>query len=144
MITQATTETSTSAQRGTKSAVKQKTTKPAEDPLFKPIYINGQLIQTYRDLIPHIKLLPFEDAMKQMYVRDELGRSPDFVPANGDEVFRALIKEQKPKGEYYHQTFGDKLLYLKRVDRINYDVAEVEKIKIQERLLEEFDKFKKK
>jgi hypothetical protein len=93
-------------------------------------------------LIPHIKLHTFYEALARMKVLNEQGRSPDFVPSSPDKTFKSLIESQKPTGEYYHQTFGDKLLYLRRVDQLNYDVAAAEKEKIEAKMLSEFDKFK--
>lgn len=41
-----------------------------------------------------------------------------------DEKFLNLIRQVKPKKEYYRQSLGDKLLFINRVDGIKYDILE--------------------
>lgn len=53
-----------------------------------------------------------------MRLVDDKGNSPDFVPRNVDETFKQLIAEKRPRGEYYNTSMGDKLLYLKRIDKL--------------------------
>ena len=65
---------------------------------------------------------------------------PEFV----DERFRKMIAEKRPKGEYYSQTMGDKLLYLKRIDGLDYDVVEQEQLRLQRKLEEELEMMRKK
>ena len=83
------------------ASIKVSLVKPIDDPDFRDIHLNGKLIQTYKDLINHIKLLPFEDAVERMYDFNENGKSDDFVPERPDETYKSLIVEKKPKVEYY-------------------------------------------
>ena len=70
--------------------------------------------------------MPFEEAMFKMRQVDKKGQSPDFVPPHIDEEFAKLIEEAKPAGNYFQQSLGDKLLYIKRIDKLKYDVVEQE------------------
>jgi len=82
------------------------------------------LIQTYKDIIKYIDILPFDEAIDRMRDRDETGKSEDFVPEKPDETFKAMVAEKRPQVEYYHSTLGDKLLHFKRIDLLSYDVVE--------------------
>jgi hypothetical protein len=41
-----------------------------------------------------------------------------------DEQFAKLIERVKPQKKYYHQSVGDRLLYLSRVHKLKYDIVE--------------------
>jgi len=40
-----------------------------------------------------------------------------------------LVNSKKPKKDYFKQSLGDKLLFLERVDTIEYDILDEEKKK---------------
>jgi hypothetical protein len=103
------------------ASIKVSLFKPPDDPDFKDIYLNGHLIQTYKDIIKYIDLLPFEDAMERM---KDIDSNLDYVPEQPDETFKAMVMEKRPKVEYYQSTLGDKLLHVRRVDALTYDVVE--------------------
>jgi len=79
---------------------------------------------------------------KKALVDPETGKSLDKVPPEIDDKFLELIKEQRPAGEYYQHSRGDKLLYLKRVDKLRYDVYEAEELRKQKKLEEELAQLK--
>jgi|LakMenEpi03Aug12_release.lakeMendotaPanAssembly.Ray.scaffolds.fasta_scaffold1845065_1 hypothetical protein len=66
----------------------------------KEIYFNGHLIETYKDLVQHINLMSFDEAMGRMR-EVKNGKSDDFVPQEVDREFQNLIEQQRPAGEYY-------------------------------------------
>jgi len=41
-----------------------------------------------------------------------------------DPNFLQLVNESRPIGHYFEQTMGDKLLYIKRIDGLQYDILE--------------------
>ena len=41
-----------------------------------------------------------------------------------DPVFFKLIQESRPFGQYFEQSMGDKLLFLKRIDGLDYDIVD--------------------
>ena len=49
----------------------------------------------------------------------------DRDPANKiDPKFFQLVQESRPVGQYFEQSMGDKLLFLKRIDGLSYDIIE--------------------
>ena len=49
----------------------------------------------------------------------------DRDPANKvDPKFYSLVQECRPVGSYYETTQGDRLLFLKRIDGLTYDILE--------------------
>ena len=101
------------------------------------------MIENYTYLIEHCKLIPMDEALQRMRTVDEKGKSPDAVPAGIDEEFLRLIAEQRPGGEYYQQSQGDKLLYMKRIDRLRYDVAEREQERLAKKMEDEIERIKR-
>ena len=109
----------------------------------KTIIYEGKEIRTYDDLLANFHLDSFEECMrKKALVDPETGKSLDKVPPEIDDKFLELIKAQRPAGEYYQHSRGDKLLYLKRVDKLRYDVYEAEELRKQKKLEEELEKLK--
>lgn len=39
-----------------------------------------------------------------------------------DPVFFNLVQQSRPHGVYFEQSMGDKLLFLKRIDHLKYDI----------------------
>ena len=95
-----------------------------------PLKYQGQVVTTHKELRDLISIDSFEDAIG--YVRavrakenessvPEVDRNPC---TKVDPTFHGLVQECKPVGQYFEQTMGDKLLYLKRIDGLSYDVIE--------------------
>lgn len=53
-----------------------------------------------------------------------------------------MIQHLRPIGAYYEHSHGDKLLYMKKVDRINYDVVAAHRERREKQLEEELKKLK--
>ena len=51
-----------------------------------------------------------------------------------DEQYLQLISKVKPDLNYYEQSFGDKLLFFRRVDKLKYDIVEEEKLRKERQL----------
>ena len=51
-----------------------------------------------------------------------------------------MIERVKPQKKYYHQSVGDRLLYLSRVHKLKYDVVEEHKLRKQRALDIELEK----
>ena len=52
-----------------------------------------------------------------------------------DERYMNLINRVKPDKPYYQQGFGDRMLYIRRVDKLKYDIIEEQKL-LKERNLQ--------
>lgn len=59
-----------------------------------------------------------------------------------DENFWEMIQQYRPIGAYYEHSHGDKLLYMKKVDKINYDVVGAYRERREKQLEEELKKLK--
>ena len=77
-----------------------------------------------------IKFDSFEDVMgklrkiREREVANEIAEA-DRDPANKvDPTFYGLVQECRPVGSYYETTQGDRLLFLKRIDGLTYDILE--------------------
>lgn len=100
---------------------------------MKPIYYNGQKIVVYDDILQFIEF----DMVKDMLnlPKDDYRRE-----IQRDEQFAKLIERVKPQKKYYHQSVGDRLLYLSRVHKLKYDVVEEHKLRKQRALDIELEK----
>ena len=87
---------------------------------MKPIYYKGSQITTYNDILDHLDL----DLLNPGKIKAE---SKELF----DEEFFKLIQRVKPDIKYFEQGFGDKLLYLRRVDKLKYDILEEQKLRKQ-------------
>jgi len=54
----------------------------------------------------------------------------------------AKIEQYRPVGAYYEHSTGDKLLYMQKVDRIEYDLVEAHRLRKEKQLEEELQKLK--
>ena len=54
-----------------------------------------------------------------------------------DEDYWELIAQNRPSGAYYDHSHGDLLLYMKRVDKIQYDLVSAFKARKEKQLEEE-------
>ena len=57
-----------------------------------------------------------------------------------DDQFAKLIERVKPQKKYYHESVGDRLLYLSRVHKLKYDIVEEHKLRKQRALDIELEK----
>ena len=109
----------------------------------KPIMYEGKQIKTFDDLLANFHLESFQETMaKKAQIDPETGKSMDKTPLEVDDEFLKLVHEARPKGEYYEHSRGDKLLYLKRVDKLRYDVYEAEEQRKAKKLNEELIQLK--
>lgn len=46
-----------------------------------------------------------------------------------DPKYLEIMNEMKPKQDYFKQSLGDKLLFLDKIDKIDYDILEEERKK---------------
>ena len=62
---------------------------------------------------------------------DEIGDSDNPMPGpkDIDYDYMAKIEQYRPAGAYYEHSHGDKLLYMKKVDRIEYDLVEAHRLR---------------
>ena len=63
-------------------------------------------------------------------------------PKDVDETYLEMIQQFRPIGAYYEHSHGDKLLYMKKVDRINYDLVDAHRARREKQLEEELEKLK--
>ncbi|CDW73090.1 UNKNOWN [Stylonychia lemnae] len=96
------------------------------------IYYKGSEITTYRDILGFISLFP-PDGDAKIEARE---LSSDFF----DQRYLELVSEKKPKKDYFKQSLGDKLLFLERVDTIEYDILDEERKKQALMLRQKLDK----
>jgi len=90
---------------------------------------DGKEINTIHDLIANFKLDTYEQAMEKRNNRVE---DPDFPvpgPKEVDGNYAAMIMQHRPKGAYYEHSHGDKILYLQKVDKINYDLVDAHRMR---------------
>ena len=92
---------------------------------------NGVVVNTYLEFLPLIKLDTFETVIQrgldekkaardlEMPIGDRIDRDTQI-----DEEYLALVNKSRPYGQQFKQSLGDKLLFLKRIDRLQYDVIE--------------------
>lgn len=89
---------------------------------MKPIYYNGKKITVYDDILPFIEFNMMKD-MKEL-PPDDIRRD-----IQRDDQFAKLIERVKPQKKYYHQSVGDRLLYISRVHKLKYDIVEEHKLR---------------
>ena len=107
-----------------------------------PIMFDGKEINTIHDLINNFKLDTYEEAAEK---RKHQVEDPDMpLPTKNDidENFWDMIQNYRPIGAYYEHSHGDKLLYMKKVDKINYDVVGAYRERREKQLEEELKKLK--
>jgi len=63
-------------------------------------------------------------------------------PKDIDYEYMAKIEQYRPVGAYYEHSTGDKLLYMQKVDRIDYDLVEAHRLRKEKQLEEELQKLK--
>lgn len=59
-----------------------------------------------------------------------------------DPTYWEILKQYRPAGAYYEHSQGDKLLYLKKVDRIDYDCVEAFRTRKQAQLEIELERLR--
>lgn len=91
----------------------------------------GTEIKTVQDLLDNFHLDTFDVSLVKNKAEAE---ADSLSPSKIDDIFAHLIHSERPGGQYYEHSLGDKLLYLKRVDKIKYDLVAAEKIRKQEAL----------
>ena len=107
---------------------------------------DGKEINTIHDLIANFKLDTYEEAKAKreqelkMQVGDEAIENSIPGPKDIDQAFLQIIQQYRPIGAYYEHSHGDKLLYMKKVDRINYDLVDRHRERRQKQLEEELKK----
>jgi hypothetical protein len=87
-------------------------------------------VTTHKELKDLIKIPSFEEAVG--YVRALRAKENESIVPEADRnpctkvdpTYHGLVQECKPVGRYFEQTMGDKMLYLKRIDGLSYDVVE--------------------
>ena len=105
---------------------------------IKPIIYEGKEINTMLDLLENFKLDTYQEAMARKEKElDDYGNMVEAPPIPVDDTYWSMIDEKRPAGEYYQHSLGDKLLYMKRVDKIHYDLVEADKIRKEKQLEEE-------
>jgi len=72
-----------------------------------------------------------------MQVADESIENSMPGPKDIDRTYLEMIQQYRPIGAYYEHSHGDKLLYMKKVDRINYDLVDTHRERRQKQLEEE-------
>lgn len=93
-----------------------------------PVRYNGQIVSTHKELKDLIQIDSFQDVIghirKIRHVENVLSLpESERDPVNRiDPKFFNLVNESRPVGMYYEQTIGDKLLFLKRIDGLQYDI----------------------
>ena len=109
----------------------------------QPITYNGVVVNTYLEFLPLIKLDSFETVVQrgldEKAARDLEMPIGERLPADPqiDEDYLALVNKSRPYGQQFKQSLGDKLLFLRRIDRLQYDVIEEAQRKKKEILQEE-------
>ena len=78
---------------------------------------------------------------KKGQIDPKTGKVMDLTPENVDVEYLKRIQECRPKGRI-QMSYGEKLLYLERVDEINYDVYEAEELRKKKKLEEELEQLK--
>ena len=103
----------------------------------KPIYYQGKIITTYSDILDHLDL----DLMNKETVRD----AQKEIAEKGiqDNQYQKLVERVKPNIRFFEQGLGDKLLFLRRVDKLEYDIMEEHKRKAEKKFLEELEEAKR-
>ena len=84
------------------------------------------MIKNSDDIRPLLKLSASNPRDFDQDVKDKVKEASKKF---GDEQFASLIDKVKPKLNYYEQSYGDKLLFFERVDRLRYDIVEEEKLR---------------
>lgn len=97
----------------------------------KPLTYNGKVVNSQNELKDLIKFDSFEEVIygKIAKIRERENEyempEADRDPANKiDPKFYNLVQECRPVGTYYDSTLGDRLLFLKRIDGLSYDILE--------------------
>lgn len=88
----------------------------------------GKEIGSIHDLISNFKLDNYEEAKRkrELLENEEHDRDPDkIVPTSKDvdKDYWDMLQPHRPNGPYYEHSNGDKLLFLKKVDKIDYDLV---------------------
>lgn len=93
------------------------------DMTVTPLKYNGHVVTTHKELQDKIHIDSFEDVIhghiRKIRERENETNVPeiDRDPANKiDPKFFQLVQESRPVGQYFEQSMGDKLLFLKRID----------------------------
>ena len=89
---------------------------------LKPIKYGGKEISNFEDIAEFISFPALN--------RERIKAAPKQfdLPAH-DEQFDKLTLLIKPKVDYYKMSLGDRQLYLRRVDKLTYDIAEEEELR---------------
>ena len=98
---------------------------------------DGKEINTIHDLIANFKLDTYEEAAEK---RKNQVDDPDYPvpgPKDVDDNYMQMIQQYRPIGAYYEHSHGDKLLYMKKVDKINYDLVAAHQERREKQLEEE-------
>lgn len=95
-----------------------------------PIVFDGKVINTIHDLINGFKLDTYEEAKARMDKEREMRGEDDLPeesmpgPKDIDENYFQMVQQYRPIGAYYEHSTGDKLLFIKNVDKIRYDLVD--------------------
>ena len=103
---------------------------------------DGKEINTIHDLIANFKLDTYEEAAEKRKNQIEDPDLPLPGPKDIDENYWEMIQQYRPIGAYYEHSHGDKLLYMKKVDKISYDVVAAHRERREKQLEEELQKLK--
>ena len=111
-----------------------------------PILYEGKVINTIHDLINGFKLDTYEEAKAKLDKEREM-REIDDAPENSmpgakdiDQDYFQMVQHYRPIGAYYEHSHGDKLLFMRNVDKIQYDLVDAHRERRQKQLEEELQK----
>lgn len=90
---------------------------------------DGKEISTIHDLIDNFKLDTYEEAKAKREAQVEDPDNPVPHPNDIDDYYWDLIHKYRPNGAYYEHSHGDKLLYMQKVDRIDYDLVNAHRLR---------------
>jgi hypothetical protein len=107
--------------RLTDSQQKELMRKKEIEAYLKPLEYEGHEIRTYSDILEFLNL----DLMTKENVIKANAKT-DKGEETFDPTFYKLINRVKPDIEYYKSSYGDKLLYIRRVDKLTYDIKDEE------------------
>ena len=111
-------------------------------PEMPPIMFDGKEVNTIQDLMDNFKLDNYEDAKRKREMQAKDPDNPMPQPKDVDQAYWDQIQQYRPSGAYYEHSHGDKLLYMKKVDRIDYDLVDAFRARKQAQLEEELEKLK--
>lgn len=115
-VAKAKTGRSESTSRNTMSEEKRKKQLDEQSKFNAPIYYKGEQIKNTDDIKKHLHL--------GANLKEDMKSSNEIF----DDRYLHLINRVKPDLPYYAQSFGDKMLFFRRVDKLKYDIIEEQKL----------------